>query len=91
MALFAAAHAHERGGRASLNAVALVLALAALALALAPGLVPWIAGHSTNPYTVGIEKTAIAHRARDPGAARRAGAMGPGAAALAAHRPARTT
>ena len=58
-----------------------MLALAAVAL---PGLVQKIADHSNNPFTVGVENTYITHRAGHPGAAGRAGAVGPGAAALAA-------
>jgi hypothetical protein len=44
----------------ALNLIAALLALLAVAHVFVPGLVPWISSHSTNPYTVGFENTAIA-------------------------------
>ena len=71
---------------AVLACVALVLAAMALAPVALPGLVQMIADRSTNPYTVGIENTSITLELVIPALAGRAGAMGAGAAALAAGR-----
>ena len=44
---------------AELNGIALLLAVTACAIVMVPGLIRWIASHSTNPSTVGIENTYI--------------------------------
>ena len=42
-----------------LTSVALALVLFAFTPIVLPGLIPWIAAHSTNPYSVGVEETYI--------------------------------
>ncbi len=83
--VFALAYAMARRA-AVLAFVALALAAIALAPAALPGLIQTIADRSTNPYTVGIENTSITLELVIPALAGRAGAMGAGAAALAAGR-----
>jgi hypothetical protein len=58
LALFALVYAVTRRA-GTLNIAALLLALLALAPVALPGLVQKIADRSTNPFTVGVEKTHI--------------------------------
>jgi hypothetical protein len=58
MAVFAATAAQARQASA-INAAAGLLALLAGALAFLPRFVQWIADHSTNPFTIGVENIHI--------------------------------
>jgi len=58
LAVFAVTYALSRSASV-IAGVALILAIVALAPVALPGLIQKIANRSTNPYTVGIENTAI--------------------------------
>jgi hypothetical protein len=59
LAVFAVVYARAERNRA-LNATAILLALLAVAIVTIPGVVPWIASHSGNPFAVGDEILSIA-------------------------------
>jgi hypothetical protein len=59
LAVFAVVYARTERTRA-LNAAAILLALLAVAIVAVPGVVPWIASHSGNPFAAGDEILGIA-------------------------------
>jgi hypothetical protein len=59
LAVFAVVYARTERLQA-LNGTAIVLALLAVTIVAVPGVVPWIASHSGNPFTVGDEILSIA-------------------------------
>ena len=56
--VFAIVYARSERARA-LNATAILLALLAVAIVAIPGVIPWIASYSGNPFTVGDEILSI--------------------------------
>ena len=64
--VFAIGYATVKRLRA-LNGIALLLAVLAIAVVAVPGVVPWIANFSGNPFTVGDEQVSIALELAVPG------------------------
>lgn len=59
LVIFAIVYARAEQAR-MLNGAAVLLTLLAIGLVATPGVVPWIASHSGNPFTVGDEMLGIA-------------------------------